>query len=385
MNNQTFTYSVRTTLLITIVWEIIFWIFTVLVLSLLGIFDPVTKGSQIGFKYPQTFWLFLLMIPIAFFFLHNLYAINKLGGSSSPTLRKFILQPVSTVNNFLRFFFFRNAFALLIFAMAQPVYQAKKVAGTIESMELVICLDVSNSMNTKDIDPELTRLDVAKRALSELVNNLHGEKIGICVFAGSAYVQLPLTTDYFAAKMFVNDIETDMISSQGTNIAEAIHTSRLMFSKEKTSKAIILVTDGENHEEDPTAELKSLKTDGIELSILGIGTLQGGLVPINPDRPELGYKTGATGQKVISKINPDLIRSLASKSGGSATISSDPFPDIYELLTQINHLKRTKVRDLEFEVKENHYQIPLFAALIFWLLFLLWSKGLFGLRNKWIA
>jgi Ca-activated chloride channel family protein len=214
------------------------------------------------------------------------------------------------------------------------------------------------------------------------VNNLHGEKIGICVFAGGSFVQLPLTSDYSAAKMFITEIETDMISNQGTNVASALRTSVDMFSPDKTSKGIILVTDGENHEEDPKDVLKEIKEKKIHLSAFGIGTTTGGPVPVNPHRPELGYKTTAAGRTVVSKVNPQFISSIASEAGGSATMSSDPFPDLSQLLTEINQMKRTKVRDLQFDIQENRYQIPLFAAIIFWCLFLIGSKGILNLKKQ---
>lgn len=381
MNNQNYTYRLKLILTGVLIWEILFWLGTGLLLFLVGYLDPAATGEQIGFKEAQNFWQMLLLIPILGLYLYNAFSTNNLANSASPTVRKFILQPVSSLNSFLNYFFFRNALVCLIFAMAQPVFGTKKVSGTVESLELVVCLDVSNSMNTKDISKELTRLEIAKRALNELVNNLHGEKLGIAVFAGGAYVQLPLTSDYAAAKMFINEIETDMISNQGTNIAAALGTSISMFSEEKTTKGIILVSDGENHEENPDEVLNEIKAKNIQLSVLGIGTLQGGPIPINPKRPELGYKTNASGRTVVSKVDPAFIQSIASKAGGKATLSSDPFPNLSDLLTQINQMKRTKVQDLEFDIQENRYQIPLFAGLIFWSLFLLWSNNFFKRKS----
>jgi Ca-activated chloride channel family protein len=381
MNNSKYTYRLKLIITGVLVWEIIFWLFTGLLLFLVGYLDSTATGEQIGFKEPHVFWLLVLLFPVLGLYLFNIYSTNQLAESAHPAVRKFILQPVSSLNSFLKYFFYRNALVLLISAMAQPVFGTKKVAGTVENLELVVCLDVSNSMNTKDISKDMTRLEIAKRALNELVNNLHGEKLGITVFAGSAFVQLPLTRDYLSAKMFINEIESDMISNQGTNISAALTTSINMFSPEKTTKGIILVTDGENHEENPDAVIKELSSKNIQLSVLGIGTTQGGPIPINPKRPELGYKTTAAGRTVVSKVDPAFIQSIASKSGGHATLSSDPFPNLSDLLTQINQMKRTKAQDLEFDIQENRYQIPLFAAVIFWCLFLVWSKNIFTLKK----
>jgi Ca-activated chloride channel homolog len=377
MSDQQYTYRIKGIALAIVVWEIIFWMLTAGLLYLLGFLD---NGSieRMGFKNEGALWLLILLIPTLAIYFYNLLVTNKIASQTNVHLRKLVLAPVNSINSFIRFFLYRNAFVLLILALAQPVFGTKKVSGTIESMELVICLDISNSMNTKDISKELSRLEISKRAIIQLVNNLHGEKIGISLFAGSAFVQLPLTSDYNAAKLFISDISTGMISGQGTNIAAALETSRDMFSEQKTSKAIILVTDGENHEEDPRSVLASINEKKIGLSILGIGTTSGGPVPVNPDRPELGYKTSSTGMTVVSKINPSLIRSLASQGGGSATISNSEFPDLRELLTEINQMKRTKLRDLQFDMKENRYRVPLFVALLFWSLYLFVNKFSFS-------
>jgi Ca-activated chloride channel family protein len=373
MNKSHFTYRLKGIGLAIIVWELIFWTLTGGLLYLLGFLDDGAV-SKMGFKNEGALWLMILLFPIVGVYFFNLYSTNKITRTTNQHVRELLLAPVNSVNSFMRFFFYRNTIVLLIFALAQPVFGTKKVSGTLESMELVVCLDISNSMNTKDISPELSRLEISKRAIIQMVNNLHGEKIGLCLFAGSAFVQLPLTTDYNAAKLFISDISTGMISSQGTDIAAALETSRDMFSEQKTSKAILLVTDGENHERDPRGILTTIKEKNIALSILGIGTTSGGPVPVNPDRPELGYKTSPTGSTVVSRINPSLMRSLASQGGGSATITNSEFPDLRELLTEINQMKRTKLRDLQFDMKENRYRIPLFGAFLFWLFYLFLNR-----------
>lgn len=381
MNKSGFTYRTKSILIGIIVWELVFWLLTGCLFLLLGIIGSVGV-QKIGFSQPENLYLLILLFPVLGFYFYSLMTSNRLTNGTSSRLQQLIFQPVNSVKSFLLFFFYRNAFVLLIFALAQPVYGTRKAAGTIESLELVICLDVSNSMNTKDISADLSRLQIAKRALNQFINNLHGEKIGVCVFAGSAFVQLPITSDYSAAKLFVNDIETEMVSNQGTNIEAAISTSMVMFSKDKTSKGIIMVTDGENHEANPTIVLNELKEKGIKLSVLGIGTTNGGPVPVNPYRPELGYKTNAVGATVVSRINPTFIRSIAAKGGGSAIISSDEFPDLSQLLTQINQMKRTKVRDLQFDMKENRYQYPLFLGLLFWMLYLSMNVWNFNFSKK---
>ena len=384
MNNTQFTYRTKWIVLAIIIWEVIFWGIYLIVVKTFGAESTKAGVDQMMFKTPQALYLLLVLIPVTAIYFYNLSRHNKLAGKVNARVVKSFLQPVSTFSSFSKYFLFRNAFALLIIALAQPIYGKKKVSGTSESLELVVCLDISNSMNTLDISPEFSRLEIAKRALIQLVNNLHGEKIGFCLFANSAFVHLPLTRDYPAAKLFVQEIESNMISSQGTNITEALDVSSTMFSKEKTTKGIILVTDGENHESDPSEILRVIRENKIQLSVLGIGTRAGGLIPKNPNRPELGYKTNAIGKTIVSKLNESFIQKIAMKGGGKASVTENEFPDLSALLTQINQMKRTKIDTLDFEVKEERYQIPLLMSLVFWIAYLLWSRQYVGFIDRFI-
>ncbi len=371
------TYQLKRLLSLMIVWEIIFWVlFYLLIRS--GSFLSGEKGNFFAFQEPeQLYWLWLIL-PVAGLFLYNIYRNEKIYQYAGRKVRSTIFKPLETRKSFISYFLFRNALAFLVIALAQPAFGTKKVAGTIQSMELVVCLDVSNSMNTRDIDPKISRLNIAKRALSELINKLGGEKIGISIFASDAYTQLPLTLDYYAAKMYVNDIETNMISSQGTNIRNALENAYSMFSEnKKMSKAVILVTDGENHDEDPAEILKKYKEEGVQLAILGIGTRKGGLVPVDPEFPERGYKRTAVGTTVQSKLNPQFLTRIAEEGGGIAVISEEAYPDLRGLLKKITQLKREKTEGLEFDVKEQRYQIPLAISLICFAAYLLWTGTYF--------
>ncbi len=376
MNKKDFTYRIWTIFIGIVAWEVIFWTILIGLFSILGYFNSGV-GEQLNFKNSNVLWLNLLLIPITFLYIYSIQRTNNLYSAVGEKVRKHIFRRISSFRSFTSFFLFRNALVFLIIAMAQPIFGSKKITGTVESLELVLCLDISNSMNVKDIDAETSRLEIAKRAIAQLVNNLHGEKLGICVFANSAFTQLPITMDYSAAKMYVKDIETNMISSQGTNIRAALENSVSMFSEDKEStKGIIMITDGENHEEDPKDVLKEIKEKKIQLIVLGLGTKGGGLVPKNPARPELGYKTTPSGTTVLSKLNPKFINDIAMKGGGFATFSSDPFPDLTELLKQVNRMKKSKIASMEFDVKENRYQVPLFISILFFALYLVLSTSI---------
>lgn len=377
MIKQGMTYQLKRLLSLIVVWEMIFWVLFYLIIQSGSLFST-EKGNFFAFQEAkQLQWLWLI-IPVAGLFLYNVYRNEKIYRNAGAKIRSTVFKPVETSRTFISYFLFRNALAFLIIAMAQPAFGTKKVAGTIQSMELVICLDVSNSMNTRDVDPKISRLNIAKRAINELINKLGGEKIGISIFARDAYTQLPLTLDYYAAKMYVNDIETNMVSSQGTNIKNALENAYSMFSEDKKmSKAVILVTDGENHDDNPAEILKKYKEEGIQLAVLGIGTRKGGLVPIDPEFPEKGYKRTAVGTTVQSKLNPQFLNRIAEDGGGIAVISEESYPDLRGLLKKITQMKREKTEDLEFNVKEQRYQIPLAISLMCFVLYLLWTGTYF--------
>lgn len=366
MYKNRYTYRLSWLIGVSLIVEILFWSIAFIVKEKVH-FSSEGSVDHILFRNPTVFYLMFVLMPLYALFFYRTWRHNFQLKDVSKKIAQTYLNPVKTSGAFFRFFLMRNAFVFLIIAMAQPIYGKKKVSGTSESLELVVCLDISNSMNTLDISNDISRLGVAKRALIQLINNLHGEKVGLCLFANNAFVHLPLTRDYPAAKLFVQDIETHLIQSQGTNIADAITVSREMFTKEKTTKAILLITDGENHETDPTEALQKLKEEHIQFSVLGIGTTKGGPVPKNPYRPELGYKSNAMGMTVVSKLNKPFLEKIAAKGGGQSFISSDEFPNLSALLTDLKAMKRTKIDNFEFEIKQERYQIPLVIAILFWL------------------
>jgi Ca-activated chloride channel family protein len=384
MDSLKYTYRLNWILFSIVLWELLFWGLYIITINTFSGAESEENVDRLMYKLPQTFYLLLVLIPIIGIYIVNMIRYNRMVLRTGDRVVQSLFRPISTMSSFMKYFLFRNAFALLIIALAQPVFGKQKVSGISETLELAVCLDVSNSMNTRDISAELSRLEISKRALVQLLNNLHGEKIGLCLFANNAFVQLPLTQDYTAAKLFIQDIETGMISSQGTNIAAALEVASEMFSKERTTKGIILVTDGENHEQNPDEILTKIKDEKIQLAVLGIGTTKGGLIPKHPDRPELGYKTNAVGKTIVSKLDKSFLQQIAQKGGGKASISSSEFPNLNTLLAQIKKMKRSKIDSMEFDVKQERFQIPLLLSLIFWIAYLLWSRQYIGILDRFI-
>lgn len=362
MMNRTYTYNTRKLAVLFLIVELLFWGGFYFLWTILS--SGNSSENTLLFKSPNFlyFSLFLLVFYVLNF--RKFIRWNKIVGNSNFSGNHSFFQKVNNKQTFLKLFLLRNAIFFLVIALAHPIYGEKKEEGVKESMEIVIAIDISNSMNAKDIDKRTSRLEVAKRSVIQLINSFNGQKIGVCVFAGGAYVQLPLTNDYPIAKMFINEIETAMLSNQGTNIAQAFKTSYEMFSEEKTTKAIIMVTDGENHEANPSRILSKIKESDVQVCVLGIGTKSGGLVPVNPNRAELGYKLGEDGKYLMSKVNPKFLKSIASQVNGYATLTSNPFPNLSQLVDEIKKMKKKKHGSYSLSIKADRFQLPLVIAII---------------------
>ena len=381
MKNNEVTYPIRKFISFFILFEVVFALLFFLIWNNYG-------GGQMGhstlmFKNPLYLLSFLLLIPFYVFYFIKLNKLNLFVNESKNPLQNSFITVKNSKKTFINIFLLRNAFVFLVMALAHPIYGEKTEEGVKESMEVVITMDISNSMNARDIDGKTSRLEVAKRSVIQLMNSFNGQKIGVCVFAGGAYIQLPLTNDYPIAKMFVNEIETSMLSNQGTNIDQAFRTSFEMFSEEKTTKAIIMITDGENHESSPSRILSKIKENDIKVCVLGIGSKMGGLVPVQPNRPELGYKLGEDGNFLLSKVDTKFIKSIATKVNGYATLTSHPFPDLTQLVKEIKKMKRNKIGSFSLKIKADKYQFLLLVSLsclILYFLNNLFFKKIFNMK-----
>ncbi|MDR0802330.1 VWA domain-containing protein [Fluviicola sp.] len=267
------------------------------------------------------------------------------------------------VKAFLHYFLLRSTYFFIVLAMAQPVAGSRKVNGSKRVLDLVICLDISNSMNTKDMGGgQVSRLTAAKQAIGELMNQLKGERIAVVVFANDAYTQLPLTMDYGAAKLFIPDIETSMITDQGTNIGRALELAREQFKDTESGKAVLVITDGEDHENLWKKQLTELKKQHIELVYLGLGSAKGGLIPNNPYDVSEGYKR-ENGQAVVSRLDKKSLERMAAASGSILVVSNSAFPNIYNIAANYKNTKNKQVMKVEFNVDKNYFYIPAILAL----------------------
>jgi Ca-activated chloride channel family protein len=343
--------------------EIVFW----LLFSLLIFIIQSSFPNEFYFRHSKALWLNVVIVFLYIILFNQRKQLHVILELAPKRLMNSFIKYVPDNQYWRKWILFRFAFLFLTVALAQPLFGYKKTMSISKNSEVVLALDVSNSMNTKDIDKKLSRLDIAKRATIQLINGLKGERLGILIFAGNAFVQLPITKDYNSAKLFVNEIETKMISNQGTNFEVALKKAVGMFSEGNAGKAILMVTDGENHEQIPDKTLAELPEKNIFLAVVGLGTKNGGLVPKDPDRPYIGYKTNERGQPVLSKMDTKLVKAIAKKAKGISLISDNPFPNLSDLLTEINGINKGDLRDLNLDIKQAYYCWPLVFGLVFWI------------------
>jgi len=363
MTKESWTYPLKKVALFVCVWEIVFWCAFFLLLH-----TQYFISETILFVESQRLMYLLIVILVIVGVLRSVYRYQQTMRFMGTKVQTTIASPMSIKKTCWRYFWFRNALVLLIIAWAQPAYGAKKVKGTSRNMEIVVSLDISNSMNACDINPNVSRLEIAKRSINAMIDQLEGEKIGLSVFAGEAYTYLPLTTDYEGAKLFVDEVQTYMSTLQGTDIKRALNDAFDMFSSDKKMpKTVLLITDGGNHEENPTRIFKKYQKHNIQLLVLGIGTSRGGPIPVDPFDPSKGYKRNAMGEIVQSKLNEKFIRYLATAGNGEIMLSDQTYPDLKTLLKNIKRAEYTTQYDVDFEIKEQRYQIPLALSIFCWI------------------
>jgi Ca-activated chloride channel family protein len=238
---------------------------------------------------------------------------KKLRMFGDPRLLKDLMPDVSRFRPMVKFWLLQAALALLIVMLARPQMGTKISQEKRTGIETIIALDISNSMRAEDIVP--SRLDRSKMMVENLVDHFTNDKIGLIVFAGDAFVQLPITSDYVSAKMFLSSIDPSMMATQGTDIAAAIDMAMNSFTQEEgIGKAIIVITDGENHESGALEAAEAARKKGMRVYVLGVGSAQGAPIPV----PGTGdYMKDNTGSTVMSALNEDMCRQLAQAGGGA--------------------------------------------------------------------
>jgi len=306
----------------------------------------------------------LVLVPllIIIFMLVRRWKKKALASFGEKGVISRIMPQVSSSRPTLKFIFFIVAYTLLIIGLADPqvgnhIDEVKK-----KGADIMIVLDVSNSMLSQDYAP--SRLENAKRALAQLIDNLHEDRIGIIVFAGEPYVQMPITTDYSAAKIFLNTINTGMVPVQGTAIGAAIDLGVKSFDyKDGTGKAIILMTDGENHEDDAITAAQNAHDKGVVVHVIGFGSPQGAPVPIYENGKQNGFHLDSAGHTVISKLNEDMCKQIAVAGNGVYIRATDANSGLGIVMDQVHKMKQKTYDSKSFKDFEDRFQFFMAIAL----------------------
>jgi Ca-activated chloride channel homolog len=270
------------------------------------------------------------------------------------------------------------ALTFFILALAGPQFGSKLEEKKIEGVEIMIALDVSNSMMASDIQP--SRLERAKQAISKLVDKLNNDKIGLIVFAGDAMTQMPITADYVSAKMFLSSINTNMVPVQGTSIGKAIRLASASFTPDsKSDKAIIIITDGEDHEADAMVAASEAREKGVYIYTIGIGSPEGAPILMNTGNGQNNYCKDENGQVVISKLNEGLLDSLAIEGNGIYMRANNSQIGLNTIFDKIKNLKKGVFKDKAYAEYKDQYQWPLSISLILLLLEILILER----KTKW--
>ena len=311
------------------------------------------------FEEPSAFYL-LLLIPV----LGGIYLLSKKNLQKriiqfgQPALISKLINGHFSENNVLALTI--GAILCLIIAAANPQYGLKKDKVKVNKSDIFIALDISNSMNATDISP--SRLEKSKRFASQLIESRKGDQLGLILFAGGAYLQMPLTLDYAAADLFARSANTDMAGSQGTAIGEAIDLA-MRSAKEKNQRALIIISDGEDHDEDAIQMAEKATEAGWSVFTVGAGTPEGGYIPvINAGREE--FKMDDEGNPVKTVLNKDLLQKIADAGKGQFYLLNDKTTDIIsDLNTKIDQLQKHAVEVRSYSEYRSFYQYFLIAGI----------------------
>lgn len=328
------------------------------------------------FAHPEFLFLLLLIPMMAGVFIYaTIQQKNKIKKFGNPELLNSLMPNVSFVRPQVKFVMQLLAVVFLIVVLAQPQFGTKEETVKRQGVEVMIALDVSNSMLANDILPN--RLDKSKMILSKLVDGMTNDKIGLIVFAGDAYTQLPITVDYVSAKMFMSTISPKLVPRQGTAIGSAIDLAIKSFGENKADvgRAIILITDGENHEDDAVGAAKLAAQKGIAVHVVGMGKPDGAPIPIDGT---MSFRRDKDGNVVVSKLNEEMCKEI-SAAGKGIYVRADNNNSAFRVITR--ELDKMAKADIETKVYADYNeQFQSFALIA--LILLVLDCFILGRKNK---
>jgi Ca-activated chloride channel family protein len=317
------------------------------------------------FRFAEPVYFYgLLMIPvfIIIFWMMRIWKKRALKRFGESGLLLKLMPDHSAGRPVVKFLILILAVSFIILGLANPQIGSKLQTVERKGIDIVIAIDVSNSMLAEDIRPN--RLVRSRQAISRLIDNLKNDRIGIIVFAGRAYTQLPITTDYSAAKLFLSTINTDIISIQGTAIAEAINLSVESFDDNNHEKAIIIITDGEDHEGEAIVAARAAADKDIKVYTIGMGLPEGAPIPeLDRNGNQQGFKRDRNNNTVITKLNETILQDIASAGNGQYVRANNTQAGLEFIFNEISKLEKTEFDSRVFTEYEDRFQYLLAIAL----------------------
>lgn len=284
---------------------------------------------------------------------------------ATPDLLKRLAPDKSSFKAALKLIFIMLGICFLVLGLVNPKIGTKLETVKREGVDIVFAIDVSKSMLAEDIAPN--RIEKGKRLVSEIINQLASDRIGIIAYAGQAYPQLPITTDYGAAKMFLQGMNTDMLSSQGTAINEAIELAATYFDDEQqTNRVLFIISDGEDHSEGSTLDAVELAVEeGIRIFTIGVGKEKGSPIPIKRNGIVESLKKDAQGEVVITKLNEEILQDIASEGNGEYINGSNTEEAVEFIKLQLDQMDKTEFEAKQFAEYKDQFQWFLGIGLLF--------------------
>lgn len=304
-------------------------------------------------------------------------SLRKFGEHS---IIKQLIPEISAAKNTFKFIFFALGFCFVIGAIINPQFGSKTEEVKQEGIDLMIALDVSNSMKAEDLQPN--RLERAKQAISKLIDGLKNDRVGIIVFGGEAYVQLPITTDYAAGKLFLQSIDNDIVPTQGTAIGAAIDLAMQSFQQDNLkNKSIIIITDGENHEDDAVKSAQAAAEKGITIHTIGMGSEEGAPIPVYRNKVQSGFRKDKDDNTVITKLNEQMLQEIAQAGNGMYVRATQTDAGLNAILSEINKMQKKQFGSKRYVDFEDQFQWFLIGALFF----LIFDVFILERKNRWFA
>jgi Ca-activated chloride channel homolog len=310
--------------------------------------------------------LLLLLIPVGLIYLANdtRKRASRMEKFADTRFLSFYLQPLSIFHWYLKAGLLLGTFLFLVLALARPQWDREMQMMERSGLDIVVCIDVSKSMDATDIQP--SRLERAKDQISLFIDQLRGDRIAIIPFAGTAFVQCPLTDDYGAAKLFLSNLDTNSVPVLGTDIAAALNKAANVFPENAKNRVVMLISDGEDLEENAISQSRKMAEKKITIYTLGVGSPSGSSIPIKDKSGNVQYARDASSNIVISKLDSRTLDTIASATGGKFYLVTPQQSEIFAIMKTIEGFEKNKYSSKYFDrYKEQYIWFAGFALFLF--------------------